>query len=377
MNSLLDRLLKREQNSLDFIRFTAASAVLLSHAWPIAGGQEADKLEPLKLLSRQQMNLGEAAVFVFFLISGFLVTASFEHSMTWMDYVKARFLRIMPGLAVVLVLTAFVLGPLVTSLSPAEYLASPQTYGYLKGLLLKDTSLPLPGVFEQNPWPSAVNGSLWTLFYEVSCYVMVFVLGITRLLRGPVVLGLLGLVGAFNLFMTYFKGALESTPLAFVVRLYGNFYIFNEIYFVMPFLVGMLFYLYRERIRFRRPWTLLCLATLPIALVIGGLYAWFLFAGAYLIFQFGSWSKSPLQRFGVRGDFSYGIYIYARPVQQLVMLLVGSTIAWYINFLLAFPITLLLAVLSWHLVEKPALNLKKSRHSKPANEATMVSSSKS
>jgi peptidoglycan/LPS O-acetylase OafA/YrhL len=372
MNSLLDRLLRREQNSLDFIRFTAASAVLFSHAWPISGGQEMDRFEPLKLLSRQQMNLGEAAVFVFFLISGFLVTASFERSKTWLDYVKARFLRIMPGLAVVLLLTAFVLGPLVSSLGPAEYFGSSQTYLYLKGLLLKDTSLPLPGVFEQNPWPGAVNGSLWTLFYEVSCYVMVFVLGMARLLRGPVVLGLLGLAGAFNLFMNYFKGTLDSTPLAIVGRLYGNYYIYHEIYFVMPFLVGMLFYLYRERVKFALPWTLLCALTLPIALGLGGLYVWFLFAGAYLIFQFGSWPKSPLQRFGVRGDFSYGIYIYAWPVQQLVVLLLGSSIAWYTNVLLAFPLTFLLAVLSWHLIEKPALNLKKSRKPAPMVESSAV-----
>jgi peptidoglycan/LPS O-acetylase OafA/YrhL len=99
---------------------------------------------------------------------------------------------------------------------------------------------------------------------------------------------------------------------------------------------------------------------------------WFLFAGAYLIFQFGSWPKSPLQRFGVRGDFSYGIYIYAWPVQQLVVLLLGSSIAWYTNVLLAFPLTLLLAVLSWHLIEKPALNLKKSRKPAPMVESSTV-----
>src|SRR5262245_25227928 len=116
------------ENNFDALRFWAALVVLWSHAFPIAHGSE--QHEPLYALSGGQSTLGAVAVSLFFVISGYLITRSFERSASAWDFVRARLLRIMPALLVVLLLTAFVLGPVLSGWSLAEYLRSSVVYKY-------------------------------------------------------------------------------------------------------------------------------------------------------------------------------------------------------------------------------------------------------
>src|SRR5271170_293081 len=156
---------------------------MFSHAFLIADGTQ--KHEWLILLTGNQSILGLTGVFVFFAISGFLVTQSFEQTGDPLRFMTKRALRIFPGLFVAALLSAFVLAPLVTTLEPGAYFSQPAPYRYVAGSTLFDQTVhELPGVmFVNNPVGLEINGSLWTLRFEFMMYVMVMALGVLRLLN--------------------------------------------------------------------------------------------------------------------------------------------------------------------------------------------------
>ncbi len=180
-------------NNFDALRLIAATTVIFSHSFLIADGNE--NHEPLILLTGRQSILGLAGVFVFFAISGFLVTQSYEQTQSPLRYLAKRVLRVFPGLVAALVLSAFVLAPLVTMLPLGEYLRRAAPYRYVLWNTLLDLRVhELPKVlFVDNPVGLEVNGSLWTLRYEFEMYLMVMALGLAGLIRVPVLLLLLGL----------------------------------------------------------------------------------------------------------------------------------------------------------------------------------------
>jgi peptidoglycan/LPS O-acetylase OafA/YrhL len=162
-------------NHFNLIRLLAATAVLVSHSFPLALGK--DSAEPLD--DSTGYSLGALAVYVFFGISGYMITRSFERSSDLWSFVAARIARIFPGLFVALVFTVAFIGPLATSVDFARYLSDLTVWSYVpRNLSLAFLQYDLPGVFRSNPYPGAVNGSLWTLFWEVACYGMVVVLGV-------------------------------------------------------------------------------------------------------------------------------------------------------------------------------------------------------
>ncbi len=189
------------QNNFDALRLLAAISVIFSHSFLIAEGTQNN--EPLILLTGNQSILGLAGVFVFFAISGFLVTQSFEQTANPLHYLAKRALRIFPGLFIATLLSAFVLGPLVTALPLGAYLSRPEPYQYVIGnTLLDQTVHELPGVsFVANPVGLEINGSLWTLRCEFVMYLMVLALGMLRLLTLRLVLLLL----AFGMVCLHFN----------------------------------------------------------------------------------------------------------------------------------------------------------------------------
>lgn len=335
----LQACLEARRNNLDFLRFAAASGVILSHAFPL--GEGTGTAEPLDAFTRGQLSLGRLCVAVFLAISGVLITRSWERTPDLARFVWARVLRIFPGLAVVLALSALVLGPAFTALPPGEYLSSPDTYLYVvKNLSLERMQWELPGVFGSNAYPAAVNGSLWTLKYEVGFYLLTLALGLAGLLkRGMVAFGWVGAAVA-----TFVTGRLGFWP---------------ELY--LYFGGGAALYLWRDRVRMS-PW--LALASVAAWVVSARLgygcrIATGLF-GAYVVLYLAFLPAGALAGFGRRGDFSYGVYVYAFPVQQAVTALLGGRTAWWVNAAVSFPVVVALAALSWHLVEKPALSFKDS-----------------
>lgn len=320
-------------NHFNLIRLLAAAAVLVSHSYPLTRGMGSE--EPLERLTGQ--SLGAAAVYVFFGISGYMITRSFDRRIDLWSFAAARVARIFPGLLVVLAITVFILGPLAAAVDWRTFFADPRVWTYIpRNLSLRFLQFELPYVFTTNIYPGAINGSLWTLFWEVACYAMVVILGLLGALRGRWFLVFLALYLAACIAIAMTGEPGSWTRLSF------------------PFVTGMAIYLFRDRIP---------AGGLALALVCAGALAlyqtplWPLAYGlalAYLALLLGHARADWLLGYNRLGDYSYGTYIYAFPAQQ--------TVAWLfpgVNVLgmiaLSLPATLLLAALSWHLVESPAL----------------------
>ena len=330
-------------NHLNMIRMIAATAVLVSHAWPISLGPGA--VQPLSALLGE--TLGTLSVYVFFVISGFLIARSFERQPTVRRWIVARVLRLFPALTVVLVLTVAVLGPLVTTLPLAEYFARPETLSYVpRNLSLAFLQYDLPGVFEDQPYPGAINGSLWTLVYEVVCYGGVLVVGLLGgLRRSGLMLVILAGFAAVYVLVLHVLGPERAHPK--IVALCG---------LALPFVIGTAFYVWRARI----PLHLGILLGLVLAAALlreTPAHAVALTAAlSYGVFLVGFMPGAFLHGYNRFGDYSYGVYIYAFPMQQLMMHLF-QPMGPLGNIALALPSTLALAMLSWVWVEKPALAL--------------------
>ena len=179
------------RNNFDLMRLVAAVSVIFSHAFLLS--ENSQDHDPLMVLTGGQAILGIVGVFVFFTISGYLVTQSFDTTVSPLVFLAKRALRVFPGLFFCLVVCVFVIGPLVTQLPPADYLLRRETYLFLLHNAVLDTDYNrLPGV---EFWPGniggIVNGPLWSLPCEVLMYLMLFALGVCRLLTLPVGLALL------------------------------------------------------------------------------------------------------------------------------------------------------------------------------------------
>jgi len=163
----------------DVLRIVAALAVILSHSYPLSGHTEPFTIHA----GTTSFAMGTDAVVAFFVISGFLITMSWQRRSSVRSYVTKRFARIWPGFAVVVLLGILALGPIATTLTARGYFTDHQTWSYLAHtIVMLPVKFVLPGVFTSNPIAS-VNGSLWTLPYEVLCYIGVLVLGVIGVLR--------------------------------------------------------------------------------------------------------------------------------------------------------------------------------------------------
>ncbi|HVZ33295.1 MAG TPA: acyltransferase [Polyangiaceae bacterium] len=331
------------RSNFDSLRFCAALAVLWSHAFPLSDGSE--KNEPFFKWSGGQTTIGTVAVACFFAISGFLITRSFEQTADPWRFARARVLRIMPGLLVVLIAVAFVLGPLISELPTRAYFRSegPYYYVFSQASFWRFVDV-LPGVFTSNPVPR-VNGPLWTLRFEVECYVLVFLLGMAGLLRRNV---LLALYVAALIYLAIQDQSRVSDG--------GTLPPYNpHLDLGSKFLAGALVYQWRVPLKTTG-------ALLGAAVSLAAL-RWGHFAIAertlipYVVLVLALAPSLRLPDLAKWGDLSFGIYIYAWPIQQLVIQH-SPTPDWLTTAAIATPIALMLAFLSWHGVEKIALSFK-------------------
>ncbi len=343
MNTLGD-LASRRNNNFNLIRMLAATAVLVSHSYPLAQGSTA--VEPLS--SWLDISLGELAVITFFCVSGFFISLSRDRAPTSLDFFSARFLRIYPGLTLILLLSVFVIGPLFTTLGTLEYFRSSAIYSYLSNnLTLFSMRFQLPGLFEDNPWPG-INGSLWTLFYEVMLYVLVGGLGAFAFYgRSHRFAGFLLL---YTIAYVAFKTVLVNSTLLNELQRTQFFFKWS-----LPFVLGMSLYRYRQHIQHRFVWLLPLTALAAWSYQTPCFFECFVVAWTYLIFYVGFATNTLVDRYNRLGDYSYGVYIYAFPVQEILAHQFNG-IGPIGMMLEAFPIVLIAAIFSWHFIEKPAMS---------------------
>lgn len=327
-------------NNFDLLRLIGAILVLVSHSFGILNkGLQ----QPGIWVKGNFIIPSEIGLCIFFTISGYLVTQSMVQSKTWLHYLWKRFLRIVPALVVVN-FACIIMGGIIGELPLREYLRMDETWGYL----LKNSSLivnqfSLPGVFKTLD-DQSVNASLWTILVEVKFYLLLMLAGITGLLnRKWLLLCLFLLFQGLRIFLTYHKVSVEGISL----QAYFNFGTY--------FSLGTLAFCFRQQVSFH--WLiaigLLILAILSQNTLIQPITLSMFFA--YLVLLTGSGSKL----ISLKGhDFSYGLYLYAFPVQQVVLLFAGYGIPVWLHIFLSTIIAVLFGMASWFAIEKPALKKK-------------------
>ena len=340
--------MRNEPNNFDFLRLFAAGLVLISHLSTLSGTKD-DRL----LILLDSLGLGGLGVSIFFVISGYLVMQSWVNGAVPHRYASRRALRIFPGLIAVVLLTMLVLGPLVSKFSPLEYFREPNVLRYLNALLLFPMPFALPGVFYDNPYPVAVNGSLWTLPYEAAMYLLLPLFARPKLVDSATYW-----VSVAVLFIIASASSAGPSLAAPTVWFMSTTWLYH---FGAFFFYGAALSVLQRK--FGAP-NLAVAGAFLLILILSWHSQWtglirHLLLG-YVVIALGLRATPFLKSAGRYGDFSYGIYIYAFPVQQTLVHF-GLARNVFLNVLYLTTITLLLAVLSWVLVEKPALLMKPSK----------------
>lgn len=335
-----------KNNNFNLVRIIAALAVLVGHSFALLR-------QPEPFGQFLGMSLGSMAVDIFFIASGFLVAGSLLLKQSMSEYVLARILRIYPALLTMLLMTVFLLGAFFTSLSLSDYYADSQIYLYLiKCLtLISGAMYYLPGVFDSNPFKGAVNGSLWTLVYEVKMYIFLAMFWLASSLVKQ------NRVKFFEYLIVF------STAVAAVLVFVHHFYIKDEsnaVRLFFMFFSGASYWILKDRVKLTEP----IFGVVSIALLASPFinqqvfFVLYQLLIAYILFYLAYIPAGPIRKYNALGDYSYGVYIYAFPVQQAVAALYPG-ISVMKMVLVSCAVTLTLAVFSWHLIEKKALTLKK------------------
>lgn len=330
-------LAERNDNFL-LLRILAALAVIYGHSFAIAPASGA-----VEFFIRHgwPMYSGDMAVAIFFVVSGFMVSGSYMARHDFVEFAKARLLRIVPGFALVVIVCAYVIGPGMSSLALVDYMRDPAVPAYaIKNLRFSsDMAWQLPGVFSSNP-SQTVNGSLWTLPAEMRMYVLTAAMGALGLLAGRTV-GTLVLLACLYLGM--------KSPEYFPLHQ-------DWIRLAAFFALGVLIQLNKERIGVSHAAmfmlvfvTYISMRTQAASLLFGLTLAYFCFWFAYCTPTWRSLARG--------GDPSYGIYLWGWPVQQ-VLVACFPTISPLHNFLVGAVLATALGYASWWGLERRVLALK-------------------
>ncbi len=329
---------------LDVIRILAATVVVVAHSFDLTGHGAA---KPSIHVGHYTILAGRIGVLVFFVISGFLVAASWERHPSASGFLRRRATRIFPALVVVVLLTVCVVGPLASSKSVGEYFTSRRTlqYGLRNSTMLLGMEHHLPGVFTHHP-NGSVNGSLWTLPYELWAYVLVMLLGlIGALRRTTVVLAMLAAtVFVFHYGVDLDHLRLDQSLFGLTAR--------DGLELGMLFLLGVALARLRHHIDVKLL-LLPGLVAMATAMLLDVPLLFLLGVGVATIGA-GAFGGRAARRVRRLGDPSYGMYICSYPIQQA---LVASRLARspLSMFLLSFPLAVATAYASWHFVESPAM----------------------
>jgi peptidoglycan/LPS O-acetylase OafA/YrhL len=326
-----------KNNNFNLLRHVAAALVIVTHSY---GLTSTDNL--FNQLTGH--SAGHIAVNIFFALSGYLITSSWIRKPDFKRYVANRAARIYPALWMSIFFCVLVIGPMDTTLPLRDYFLHRDSLAFTvaNSTLIQGTFLKLPGVFSGKP----VNESLWTLPYEMRMYVAVLVFGVTQLISCR------GVVAACYALLVFVEVAGNIFG---VIDIGQNEWIRLGSYFA----AGSTYCLYRGKIPVSG-----VVAALMTALVVFG-YSQSQSVGTslltiflpYVIFFLVYVPKGPILMFNRIGDYSYGLYIYAFPIQQL--LVISGFREVHVHLLLSYSLTLLVAAISWHLVESPVLKWAK------------------
>ena len=282
---------------------------------------------------------------MFFALSGFLVAGSLERNKSPISFFGLRIIRLAPALLVEITLSAIILGPIFTTFSIQAYFSDPLFYSYFLNVV-GYIHYTLPGVFTQNPVPSIVNSQLWTIPFELKCYIMLA--GIAGI----------GIFGRKNLLLAFMVVAQIAAAAYVIIFTPPPPPMMRGTLLVGCFLAGLTMFKFRDRL----PWNgnLAVLSAIATTVLLSIPYGdYFIFVpSAYLTVYLGSCNPAR-NAFLLGGDYWYGMYLYGYPLQQAFTALGSWTHHWWLNMIVVYPISFAFAAFSWWCIEKPAQNLKK------------------
>jgi peptidoglycan/LPS O-acetylase OafA/YrhL len=333
--------LKRENNNLDVWRVIAAIMVIVGHSYilnPAPG-----KHDLIGLLFGFTYS-GALAVKIFFFISGLVVTNSLIQSKSAVHFVISRVFRIFPALIFLILITAYVIGPLITSLNIHDYFHSKLTHDYVKDNIILKSNFSLPGTFQKNAYPNQANAALWSLPYEAGCYMFLLALFLIGTFKNRAVVNIIFLAIIFEIispvrFLTEFLAwnpEIQLLPACFSI---GAIIAYNQDKIKIGYLQTFGFFLVAYTLRFTR--------------------------FAEMSFYFFSFSlilnlaRLPLVlRFKIKSDTSYGIYLWGFLIQQLIECYLKD-MNFYMKLSLSIGTAMLIGYTSWILVEKRSIRAGK------------------
>lgn len=346
-------LTESRNNNFNLLRIIASISVLVSHSFALVSG--ASNSEPL--VGFFGFSLGTLAVDVFFVVSGFLVCRSLLFRDDLVIFLTNRMLRIFPGLLFAMFFSVILLGVLLSTHDVQDYFSDSQPYLYVlkNSTLLFGLEGNLPGVFAGNPLPNEVNGSLWTLPWEVRMYSVLFFLGllasIFRSCTG-IHIPLSRLIVLCSIIFIFFHQANS------LFQFFDRKSIESGLRLLSMFFIGSSIYILRDRIVLSSH---LFLGVCVSVFMAGHFDFYFLNVYSllfpYLVVYIAFFPFKLLQLYNKVGDYSYGMYIFAFPIQQSALSLFPNSSVLFLS-VVAFIITTFFSVFSWHFIEKPILDRK-------------------
>lgn len=323
----------RRKNALTLWRLFLAIGVVFWHSWPLTG-REISYAPAVRLLSDMFAD-------GFFIISGFLITAAWIRRPHLKEYWASRILRIFPGLWVCLAVIAFVAAPIAAKIEGSTVTLSAELAYVANNAFLNISYFGIDGTPANVPFPGVWNGSIWTLFFVLLCDLLVSVLGFLGLLKRH------WTIPALFVAAVCWSALVSYTPPGYsMAQMLARF--------AVVFLAGAMFYRYQAKIPAR--WSLVALSA--VIVVAAAFMQNYRLIGALPLAYAIIVSGALIKRSRLRNDYSYGVYIYAFPVQQLLALVGLTALNPFLFFMVATAAVMPVAALSWFLVEKRAAALK-------------------
>lgn len=341
----INDILKRENNNIDLLRLFTALMVMWFHGPALFQDSETflNQISIIPRLTPICVDLGYLGVAIFFFLSGLLVTNSLVSKRRIMPFVWARIMRIMPAFVVTLIIGVFVVGPVFTTLSTADYFRSGQSWHFFFRNLFLNIEYMLPGVWEDRIY-GGFNGSSWSIPLEVGCYIfLLFAFVVCRKLKlSHWVFVAIALAASF--IPKEFMAPALGTSYTIIVR--GD---------IFCFVTGSLLAIYKDRIRIDY--------TVVGALLIACVLFWrcsniiyYLFPVSTAIILLYATSLRPLVNLRPHHDISYGVYLWHWPILEILYTWLGGC-NYYLFFAVSVVAVIGVAYASARLVEEPCLRL--------------------
>jgi peptidoglycan/LPS O-acetylase OafA/YrhL len=363
----LGEVLEQNKNigpGFDFLRVFLALSIVCFHSLTVTN----QYFTPYSLDDTPFWIVHYSLVPMFFALSGFLISGS-AGRLSLKNFLINRGLRIVPALAVDTFVCALIIGPIFTTVSLNHYFFTKEFASFFLNII-GWVHFTLPGVFMTHA-VARVNGSLWTVPFELVCYLMISIMIVIGVIKHRFLVLAFVLAYLFTALAIQLTGALGFVHSPPIQKFVSVVFIEHEAQAVTGFLFGIVAYQNRLRIPYSPYLFAACVAailaiafTLPMAQGQSPLLRFILLPALAYVTVFIGLTPMPLPKFFKTGDYSYGIYLYHQPFLQIVISLfpafaLAPHTGAAFTFLVGLPFIIGIAWLSWHFVEKPLLALRK------------------